>query len=531
MNDLIANGLYHPCAVASSSTSSIDIEYQFAFTSIKNSVCTRSAVSNAGKALLWVMGELKSHQIQEVKSGYWYLELCPTYLSSIPSVTRWAAGNAWKKLKKDLGWIEVSLSDAASMGAKIRKLSFGQKWGRHILLTTKNKRFLLEVARRFRHDGFFERFSGSRSASKVFVGTVATPTRLRVSQGHIGQRTAAVKCPNTKAHKHADKSPSLILWRTGNEHKSGAKCFTCEETYAVEFIGNKTKLFTPHKTKLAGTQTTVTTKKPRNQHNNNLLATGSNPIGGLVSKAKATNSYLSAKLFSYITDNTGYTTRSIGHKLRNEPIQILKWSEARSKGAKSTDIALTIQRLYSKDVSQGQKHILPTSLCSVSQMRPTEWKEASFGIRPSKWGAFRQSWVLFDLDGIVGLETDLSPMINSIESIIRSNSECSGRCAIVQTGPSGIQVWVELREDRFNPNAWFADKGVRGWYSCLGAKLLNSFHEIGCVGGKVDMACFAAGRFGRRPGWRLLPTGNVFRSRLVSTQCERLSPSRNHPQS
>lgn len=531
MNDLIANGLYHPCVTASSKASSIDTEYQFAFNSIKRSVCTRSAVSNAGKALLWVMGELKAHQIQEVKSGYWYLELCPTYLSSIPSVTRWAAGNAWKQIKKDLGWTEVSLSSAASMGAKIRKLSFGQKWGRHILLTTKNKCFLLEVARRFRHAGFFERFSGPKSASKVFIGTVPIPAKLRALQGHIGKRTAAAKCPNTKAHKHADKSPSLILWRTGNEHKSGAKCFTCEKTYAVEYSDSKARLFTPHKTTFVGTQTTVTTKKPRHQHNNNLLAKGSNPIGGLVSTVKANNSYLSAKLFSYITDNTGYTTRSIGHKLQNEPIQILKWSEARSKGAKSTDIALTIQRLYSKDVSQGQKHILPTSLCSVSQMKPTEWEEASFGIRPSKWGAFRQSWVLFDLDNIAGLGEDLSPIINSIESNIGSNSECSGRSAIVQTGPSGIQIWVELRENRFNPNAWFANKDVRVWYSHLGAKLLNSFHEIGCIGGKVDMACFAAGRFGRRPGWRLLPTGNVFRSRLVSTQCERVRFARNHPRS
>jgi hypothetical protein len=531
LTDLIANGLYHPMVMPSSAIRSIDTDFQFTFASIKSSICTRSAVSNAGKALLWVMGELKAHQIQEVKSGYWYLELCPTYLSSIPSVTRWAAGKAWKQIKKYLGWIEVSLSGASSMGAKIRKLKFGQKWGRHILFTTKSKQLLLELARRFRHNGFFERFSGAQNASKVLVGTVATPAKLRTAQGHNSQRTAAVSCPNTKAHKHADNSPSLILWRTGVEAKSGAKCLTCEQTYSVEYCGNKTSLFIPRGMKHTSAQTTVTTKKTTYQHNNNLLSKGSKPIGGLVSTVKASNSYLSAKLFSYIADNTGHTTRSIGHKLRNEPLQILKWSETRSKGAKPTDAARTVQRLYCPDISQGQKHILPTSLCSVSQMKPTEWKETHFGKRPHKWTASRQAWVLFDIDNILGLETNLSPMIKEIETTIKSDSECSGRCAVVQTGPTGLQIWVELREVRFNPEAWFANKEVRGWYSSLGNKLIGIAHSIGCVGGKVDMACFAAGRFGRRPGWRLLPTGDVFRSKLLSTQCERIKIARNHPQS
>jgi hypothetical protein len=43
----------------------------------------------------------------------------------------------------------------------------------------------------------------------------------------------------------------------------------------------------------------------------------------------------------------------------------------------------------------------------------------------------------------------------------------------------------------------------------------------GCSG-HVDLACCAAGRFARRPGWRVLDNGQLWRTRLVASFAARV---------
>lgn len=128
-----------------------------------------------------------------------------------------------------------------------------------------------------------------------------------------------------------------------------------------------------------------------------------------------------------------------------------------------------------------------------------------------------QAWVLFDIDDISRLDGEgvVTKSGSKLALTIRRDQEMSGRCLIMQTGPSGLHVWAELREVRQDPGKWFKKDETRTWYADLGNRLLQAARRAGARGGKIDMSSCSAGRFARRPGWRLLEDGNVFRSHVV----------------
>lgn len=244
--------------------------------------------------------------------------------------------------------------------------------------------------------------------------------------------------------------------------------------------------------------------------------------------------------------------RTVGAKARFScPMQILLWSERRSKGPTSSrriedvswfakqalcfgpddednfddgtdslaDSALAAM-FSSASVSE---EWVPTPVVSVSAMRPCGWRDVTgthkrFVSVPSGWEAVVQAWVLFDIDDIDGLINDgiVEDIGGKITLAIRRNVELSGRCLVVQTGPNGLHVWAELREIRDQARLWFKKEETRLWYADIGQKLLTAAYKGGASGGKVDMSSCCAGRFARRPGWRLLKDGTAFRSRVVT---------------
>lgn len=166
---------------------------------------------------------------------------------------------------------------------------------------------------------------------------------------------------------------------------------------------------------------------------------------------------------------------------------------------------------------------LPTPVVSISVMRVSAWRKVVAGSGqlvnvPAGWEPVVQAWLLFDLDDVANLDSDATvrKAASKMTLAVRRNVELSGRCLVLQTGPRGLHVWAELREPRVEPRAWFKRNETRQWYMESGNKLLRAAHRGGAKHGKVDLCSCSAGRFARRPGWRLLADGSAFRSRVVT---------------
>jgi hypothetical protein len=465
--------------------------------------------------MLWVFGELKADQAQHLPSGHWYIELCPTYLSSIDGVTRWAADQAWKSFRQAIPWLEIPLAHAVGLGARIRSLKRGERWGRHILISDKQRASILKATLLARERGLLSAFGSDCIAHKAPAAVVPLPGRLRASRGPSARRTAATRCPLTNNHKHADRSPSLVLWRNGASETGGAMCMSCRVAWGVRYTTTHAHLYPTMKRGNTEPQLPQNTALSEDQHNKNLVHTRSTPVGGFVGSRQATTTYVGACLRTHVADGLATTRRSIGNAIAGDPLSALQWSESRSKGSSAEDKALVVGKVLGGTTLNTQKHLVPTSVCSVSQMRASEWESATWGTRPAKWEACEQRWVLFDLDGLENIPTNKDKLTDAILRVVRRDSEVSGKAAIVQTGPVGLQIWVELREARHSPARWFSVEAVSAWYRSLGERMLQATRRVGTSCGKVDMASCAPGRFGRRPGWRLLADGTVFRSSLL----------------
>lgn len=200
------------------------------------------------------------------------------------------------------------------------------------------------------------------------------------------------------------------------------------------------------------------------------------------------------------------------------------WSRSREAGI-VTGFASEASSLSSSSTSGmvESEDWLPTPVVSISVMRVSAWRKvvAASGQLvnvPAGWEPVAQAWLLFDLDDVANLDSDATvrKAASKMTLAVRRNVELSGRCLVLQTGPRGLHVWAELREPRVEPRAWFKRSDTRQWYMESGNKLLRAAHRGGAKHGKVDLCSCSAGRFARRPGWRLLADGSAFRSRVVT---------------
>lgn len=178
------------------------------------------------------------------------------------------------------------------------------------------------------------------------------------------------------------------------------------------------------------------------------------------------------------------------------------------------------QGLPMEDVVESEEW-LPTPLLSVSTMRPTSWRDVTAANGrlisvPASWEASAQAWVLFDIDDIEFATTGVVKEAGKkVSMVVRREIELSGRCLVIRTGPTGMHVWAELREVRESPGTWFKHQETRNWYANVGDRLMQAAYRAGAKGGMIDMSSCAAGRFARRPGWRLLEDGTQFRSHII----------------
>lgn len=81
--------------------------------------------------------------------------------------------------------------------------------------------------------------------------------------------------------------------------------------------------------------------------------------------------------------------------------------------------------------------------------------------------------------------TVVNSACNKVNAAVQRDVNLSGRVAVVQTGPNGLQVWCELREVREQPRKWVAEHNTREWYKGLGRRILKSARSAGARGGFV----------------------------------------------
>jgi hypothetical protein len=256
----------------------------------------------------------------------------------------------------------------------------------------------------------------------------------------------------------------------------------------------------------------------------------------------------------------GVRLRTIGTMShRHCPLKVMMWSDKCSKGPnvrrRVSDLAWYAAQsvgTHGGDESLGgdgggaqsdgdASTWLPTDVLSVSAMRPSGWREIKTASGqpvsvPAGWMPSAQQWIMFDLDQVEGLSPPPPPAsaddaagdvvsraATAMIRVVRRSTELSGVCMVLRSGPRGLHIWAELREVRENPRGWFSCGTTRAWYAQTGARLLKAARRAGATSGIVDMSGCAAGRFARRPGWRILPdTGEPFRSRVVTIATARV---------
>lgn len=415
--------------------------------------------------------------------GRGYVESCPAYVATVEGVTRWAASRGWAALQEAVGWVESSVAQVLSLGVRLRTLPRGvRRGGRHLLLDPwmvsaldSASGWTLEAARR----------------------PVRVPRTSRVAQvlSSTRVRTVAVSCPH-----HRDRDPSLVLWSNG-----GAVCLSCGWRAAWAEDGDHLLLHSSGGPREPRSGRGRYNLRPPKAEPSQEVTPRTGPVGGHVATKARTRTVVGATLSAYQDrDGTWRRSRSQGHQLRGDLLDVLERAERASHGEAATDRAGWARVVVGEDLPG--RAVLPDLLVSTSSMGRSHWMDP--------WEARVQRWTLVDLDGVEDLDRTGPGLVEALARVVQEDPEASGRLAVVRTSTTGLQVWVELALPRHTPGRWCGLPEVQGWFRRLGGRLLQEVRRLGGRGGEVDPSSLVAGRFGRRPGWRW-KSGDAYRSHLL----------------
>lgn len=418
-----------------------------------------------------------------------YVETCPAYLNTVDGVSRWAARTGWQAAREALGWCEGTVQQVLHLGGTLRALAQGvRRGGRHLLLEA----WQAEALRRA--SGASSSLQGAPAAAPLVLPLPAGLERLQAARG---PRTLALQCP-----VHSDHDPSLVLWKNG-----GAQCLACGWRAAWKVTEQGLVLYSS-----TGSGHAELCRSNQDRHNKDLPRRGTGAgtggaVGGLVAERSTCETQVGTRLTAW-RDRTGEwrQVRTAGHRLEGGVLQALEVAERRSAGPVATERAQLAAQLVS-EADLPARAALPDQLLSVSCMRREHWSE--------QWEAQVQRWMLLDLDDVEGLDRCGPALGEELLRVALADPEVGDEVAVVRTSPTGLQVWVRLAQPRHSPAAWCRLPAVRGWHRSLGERLLAVARHLGASGGHADPSACAAGRFGRRPGWRMA-RGALYRAHLLA---------------
>lgn len=104
---------------------------------------------------------------------------------------------------------------------------------------------------------------------------------------------------------------------------------------------------------------------------------------------------------------------------------------------------------------------------------------------------------------------------------IAASPVLTGRFYVLRSGPTGVQVAVELKDTRWDVRALWQSKGWRALVKALGEHVMDALHQVGCEGGILDPNVNHPGNLARVASWRVAKDGSLFRSRLIYTTGKR----------
>jgi hypothetical protein len=231
----------------------------------------------------------------------------------------------------------------------------------------------------------------------------------------------------------------------------------------------------------------------------------------------ATFERLAGRAEGYVAGDRG--AEGMRRRWSLDVLRALCWSD-RSGPVAEREALLASARAASLDVDS--RVFLPDRYLSVSPLRAT-----SFSLRPlralrtgslaapTRFEAASQEWILVDLDDLdAALGWTAEDFVERVARRASADPRLSGRLAVVRTSHGGLQVWSQLARPEPSSRLLWRQEGARRWYASVAEGYLADARASGRSGGFVDYSAAAPGRYGRRPGWRLLDGFEPFRVRV-----------------
>jgi hypothetical protein len=426
-------------------------------------------------ALVW---RLSVHPAQQV--GAWtYTELSVGYVAKAADVGRETARQAWHLVRECLGWFSVGLRRAQALGAQVRRLAPGGRWGQHLLLTD----------------------DAAAAADQVAADRDLGPTRQALPDGPDWQPLAPTRrgrhlmacCP-----WHDDTTPSMLLNVNADGCSGSGVCFGCTDDQ-----GRPLRVYW-------------------RRHGDAWRARPARAIVGVCPAVRSSGTI----------DNPGPapTAPSVpGRHLLATLDQGRGMRRRASQCADLLDLLRHADRRSATDRAAGQaaadhwrEQGPGDAYVSVEPMAPVAWRTLDTRrgpVRvPDRWEPTEARWLLADLDGFtdgpVG-DNDLAAAAQALERWAQREPALSGRVGVVRTSHLGVQVVAELAQAQPDPRRWHGTAQAQALARGLDAAALVAARAAGFVGGHADQCVHAAGRLMRRPGWRLDKRGDLCRARLV----------------
>lgn len=497
------------------------------------------------EALLLTVRTLALKSAQRLDGAVYYLEVCPGYIATM-GPSRWACREAWSLLLM-AGWIPiVSAEDARARGARIA-YALDRGWGQHVLLPETFRDELVNQTRAWMAAGILAPLAeGDPFAS----GDPGSEGWVTIVLGRPGAKAISCRCPF-----HDDRHPSARVFLNADGRTGGGRCMACvrQDGSGLTFAVRKSESgswFARRSRPDAGAHATPNRSCTTNVSMHEEKTEEQEPVEQqnaaekvvhprVVEETIHADRHISRPLGAGGGWQTlGVLLRSLHQglisseaKLRGSLFDVLERANKRSlwKGQadKAWELSARLEVAGSRFPDVDRRMFLPDSLYHVSDMAETGHIKVDRVFRGRTvrvrevlgWRPWRQRRVLFDLDGLRwGSDGDVQTFAAAAVRWVRRRREFSGQVAVVMTSPTGLQIVAELTHARVAVTDWWKKLHVRSWYAKSAQALLKLARKHGAEGGIADLSSGAAGRLGRRPGWRLLKDGSPYRSHLVALE-------------
>lgn len=410
-----------------------------------------------------IVERISWHRRQPMGRGVVCVELCPAYFLTTGEIAETTARRAWDVVRGWIGWSELSRRAAEALGVRPRELAPGQVHGRFLALDEA----AVELARGIASRAGIERAGGLLSDEEHAVSR-PSPSRT-------------VRCP-----WHEDRRPSLWLSPSGT-----ARCFGCGACGRWSPGGEGRVLVRRWLTEAPS----AVSGSSGSSEKTGIYA------GGGTSRAREGRERGAGPAGVTLRADVGSGEGRLAPIAAKDPLDAIRRADRvaeREAGA--------LPSAYG--IGGGSP---PDRLVRLERYTPGAWSRAGRGYRPSSWrsdGLTR--FVLLDFDGAedgpvdsLGAPSGWGPELGGAVELAVCRAlpgEVTGRIAVVRTGPSGLQVLVELA-DAWRACAWAPGGWLREAWAELVAAVGPVVREL-FPGAEADARATGPGRCARLPGVR-----------------------------